>query len=57
MLYYSLLNEMFEHLLLNNMYCYHYYNVQAKLILPVEQTIPRSTYIHPPAVNAAKGAF
>ena len=30
--------------------------IQAKL-LPVEQTIPRSTYIHPPAVNVAKGAF
>ena len=26
-------------------------------ILPIEQSIPRSTYIHPPAVNAAKGAF
>ena len=30
MLYYSLLNEMFEHLLLNNMY-YHHYNVSYRL--------------------------
>ena len=26
-LYYALLSQNFEHLLLNNMHCYHYYNV------------------------------
>ena len=26
-LYYALLSQKFEHLLLNNMHCYHYYNV------------------------------
>ena len=31
MLYYSLLNEMFEHLLLNTMYCNHYFNVSYRL--------------------------
>ena len=35
--------------------CISAFCVQA--ILPIEQSIPRSTYIHPPAVNAAKGAF
>ena len=32
-------------------------DLEAQAILPIEQSIPRSTYIHPPAVNAAKGAF
>ena len=31
--------------------------LEQQAILPIEQSIPRSTYIHPPAVNAAKGAF
>ena len=26
-LYYAVLSHNFEHLLLNNMHCYHYYNV------------------------------
>ena len=32
-------------------------DLTVQAILPIEQSIPRSTYIHPPAVNAAKGAF